>query len=136
MTPEETWWEAFRLFDDGRTDALADLVESGVIPVFALQGLAARVRKARVKNTGRPPEPRNADGNTSMRENQVRAYARFHRLLPTHGEEESLRRAATRDVPETRLRLIVQNKVKPVNDILKARGLFVTGIRFSEAFKN
>lgn len=136
VATREQWREALRAADHGRPNAFADLVEVEGIPPFARELAADFIRRARFKNTGRVPEKRTATGNTAHQEKQADAYERFHRLMPELGEEEALRMAACVEAPPTRLRLIVQNKVTPINELLKRRGSYVTGVRFSEAFKN
>jgi hypothetical protein len=118
----QQWNAAFRSADDGRPNALADLVGTEVIPPYAREPLAAFIRKARIKNTGRASQ-RNDAGHTPTQEKQADAYEKYWRLEPVHGPDEALRRTVTKDVPQNVLKRVIVRSVKPANVVLRARGI-------------
>jgi hypothetical protein len=130
------WSDAIRAAKDGRPDALADLVEAQQVPVPAREGLAAYIRTARTKNTGRAPEPRNAAGNTSLLERQADVYEAFHTVYPARcsDPEEAVNLVAIKPhIPPTRVKALVMNKHTRLNRVLEERGTKRPPVRFQEA---
>lgn len=115
-----------RSAEDGRPDALADLLETEVIPAYARERVAALVRKMRVRNTGRPSK-RNESGFTPTQIKKADAFEKYWRLQPRVGHDEAIRLTTTKDVPENVPKNVLERVIArgdhSANVVLRARGV-------------
>jgi hypothetical protein len=124
MSSRAEWNEALIAAENGRPEKLAALTRH--LPYFWNERLAAYIAKSRTKNIGRPVK-RNANGNTEKREQQADAYIRYWELINAERKSDAEAIAITcREIPKVKpnvLEVVVVRRVKPVNEILRERGV-------------